>query len=84
MEYRVWSRIELKEGNRDCLYHHSSFIPSLIPHGKNTADMLTIQANESRSYDITIDLGVDRPGAQVKPNPLLRKGEYNLSQQCFK
>jgi histone-arginine methyltransferase CARM1 len=48
------------------------------------ASMLMIQANESRSYDITIDLGVDRPGTQVQPNPLLRKGEYNLSQQCFK
>jgi len=45
---------------------------------------LTIQANESRSYDITIDLGVDRPGTQVQPNPLLRTAEYNLSQQCFK
>jgi hypothetical protein len=43
-----------------------------------------VKANESRSYDITIDLGVDRPGTQVQPNPLLRKGEYNLSQQCFK
>ena len=42
------------------------------------------QANDARSYDLVLDLCVDRPGPSYEPNPLKRRGVYNLSQQCFK
>lgn len=45
---------------------------------------LTCKVNDSRSYDITLDICIDRPGPEYDPNPLRRHAEYNLSQQCFK
>lgn len=42
------------------------------------------QVNDARSYDLTLELCIDRPGPGVEPNPLKRRGTYNLAQQCFK
>ncbi len=46
--------------------------------------LIVHQVNDARSYDLTLDLYIDRPGPGVEPNPLKRRGTYNLSQQCFK
>lgn len=45
---------------------------------------ITFKVNASRSYDLTLDIRVDRPGHAVEPNPLRRIATYNLSQQTFK
>lgn len=45
---------------------------------------IKFKVHASRSYDLTLDIAVDRPGHAVQPNPLQRVATYNLSQQTFK
>lgn len=46
---------------------------------------IRFKVNDSRSYDLTLDIAVDRGLAnEPSPNPLRRIATYNLSQQTFK
>ncbi|CAD6579793.1 MAG: hypothetical protein TREMPRED_002570 [Tremellales sp. Tagirdzhanova-0007] len=51
--------------------------------GERIIGSLRFQVNDARSYDLTLDLCIDRPGPGVEPNPLRRRATYNLAQQCF-
>ena len=42
------------------------------------------QVNDARSYFITLDITIDRPGPSHNMDPLHRRATYDLSQQCFK
>lgn len=58
--------------------------PLAANKGERVIGSIHFKANEARSYDITVDLCVDRPGPSYQPNPLQRKAQYNLQQQTFK
>lgn len=51
---------------------------------------IKFKVNNSRSYDLTLDIAVDRgtaadaAAATPEQNPLRRVATYNLSQQTFK
>ncbi|ORY22514.1 S-adenosyl-L-methionine-dependent methyltransferase [Naematelia encephala] len=63
--------------------------PLAANKGERVVGSVRFTANDARSYDLLLELNVDRPGsgseAQTNPNsnPLSRKAEFNLSQQCF-
>ncbi|RXK35882.1 histone-arginine methyltransferase CARM1 [Tremella mesenterica] len=58
--------------------------PLAVNKGERVIGSVNFQVNDSRSYDLTVELYVDRPGLTAQPNPLYRKANYNLHQQCFK
>ncbi|KAK4690036.1 type I protein arginine methyltransferase, partial [Tremellales sp. Uapishka_1] len=57
--------------------------PLAVNKSERVIGSLHFKVNDARSYDLTLELCVDRPGPKYNPNPLYRKAEYNLSQQCF-
>lgn len=53
--------------------------------GERLTGSIHFKVNDARSYDLTLDLEVDRPGGvEWDPNPLKRRTTYALQQQCFK
>ncbi|GFZ42528.1 hypothetical protein JCM24511_00244 [Saitozyma sp. JCM 24511] len=57
--------------------------PLAANKGERVVGSVHFKVNDARSYDITLEMRIDRPGPEHQPNPLIRKAEYNLSQQCF-
>ncbi|WOO80677.1 Histone-arginine methyltransferase CARMER [Vanrija pseudolonga] len=58
--------------------------PLAVNRGERVVGTIRFKVNDSRSYDLTLDLRVHRPGGPtVEPDPLRRKTTYNLSQQTF-
>lgn len=58
--------------------------PLAVNKSERVVGTIRFKVNESRSYDLTLDIAVDRgdPGAQS--NLLKRTATFNLSQQTFK
>ncbi|KAK8861606.1 hypothetical protein IAR55_002429 [Kwoniella newhampshirensis] len=57
--------------------------PLAVNKGERLVGTLSFNVNEARSYDLVMDLKVDRPGPEWDMNPLKRRAEYQLQQQCF-
>nr|ADE10057.1 AdoMet-MTases [Tremella fuciformis] len=57
--------------------------PLAINKGERIVGSVHFKVNDQRSYDLTVEICVDRPGPSVQPNPLYRKAEYLLQSQCF-
>ncbi|KAE8539645.1 hypothetical protein D1P53_003579 [Cryptococcus gattii VGV] len=56
-----------------------------VNKGERLTGSIHFKVNDARSYDLTLDLEVDRPGgSEWDPNPLKRRATYVLQQQCFK
>lgn len=60
--------------------------PLAVNRGERLTGSIHFKVNDARSYDLTLDLEVDRPGggAEWDRNPLKRRATYALQQQCFK
>lgn len=60
--------------------------PLAVNKGERVTGTIRFKVNDSRSYDLTLDIAVDRgsTAAEPSPNPLRRNATYNLSQQTFK
>lgn len=59
--------------------------PLAVNKGERLTGSIHFKVNDARSYDLTLDLEVDRPGGvEWDPNPLKRRATYALQQQCFK
>lgn len=58
--------------------------PLAVNRNEKVVGSIKFKVNASRSYDLTLDIAVDRPGHAAQPNPLQRVATYNLSQQTFK
>ncbi|WVR03796.1 hypothetical protein IAU60_000791 [Kwoniella sp. DSM 27419] len=57
--------------------------PLAANKGERLVGSIHFKVNEARSYDLVLDLRVDRPGPEYDPNPLKRIARYELQQQCF-
>lgn len=57
--------------------------PLAVNRGEKVVGSIRFAVNSSRSYDLTLDISVDR-GSSAEPNPLRRTATFNLSQQTFK
>ncbi|ODN76527.1 hypothetical protein L202_05194 [Cryptococcus amylolentus CBS 6039] len=59
--------------------------PLAVNKGERITGSIRFTVNEARSYDLLLELEVDRPGLEnwKGPNPLKRKANYLLQQQCF-
>ncbi|OCF57897.1 histone-arginine methyltransferase CARM1 [Kwoniella mangroviensis CBS 10435] len=57
--------------------------PLAANKGERLKGSIHFKVNDARSYDLTLDLEIDRPGPEWSPNPLKRRAEYQLQQQCF-
>nr|XP_031862897.1 uncharacterized protein CI109_001371 [Kwoniella shandongensis]KAA5529969.1 hypothetical protein CI109_001371 [Kwoniella shandongensis] len=57
--------------------------PLAVNKGERLTGTLSFRVNDARSYDMVMDLRVDRPGPEFDVNPLKRRAEYQLQQQCF-
>ncbi|WVQ93458.1 hypothetical protein IAU59_000532 [Kwoniella sp. CBS 9459] len=57
--------------------------PLAANKGERLIGSIRFKVNDARSYDLVLDLRVDRPGPEYDPNPLKRRAEYQLQQQCF-
>ncbi|WVQ78781.1 hypothetical protein IAT38_000872 [Cryptococcus sp. DSM 104549] len=57
--------------------------PLAVNKGERITGTIHFKVNEARSYDLVLELAVDRPGPEWDPNPLKRRAEYALQQQCF-
>ncbi|KIY33270.1 histone-arginine methyltransferase CARM1 [Cryptococcus gattii E566] len=58
--------------------------PLAVNKGERLTGSIHFKVNDARSYDLTLDLEVDRPGgAEWDRNPLKRRATYALQQQCF-
>lgn len=60
--------------------------PLAVNRGERLTGSIHFKVNDARSYDLTLDLEVDRPGggAEWDRDPLKRRATYALQQQCFK
>lgn len=59
--------------------------PLAVNRSERVVGSIRFKVNNARSYDLTLDLAVDRPGGPATgPNPLRRTATYNLAQQTFK
>lgn len=54
--------------------------------GERLTGSIHFKVNDARSYDLTLDLEVDRGGggAECDRDLLKRRATYALQQQCFK
>ncbi|WWC87917.1 uncharacterized protein L201_002817 [Kwoniella dendrophila CBS 6074] len=60
--------------------------PLAANKGERLKGTISFKANEARSYDLTLNLEINRPGLEpqyANQNPLKRTAEYQLQQQCF-
>jgi hypothetical protein len=61
-----------------------------VNRNERVVGTIKFKVNTSRSYDLTLDIAVDRGTAAAsasesqEANPLRRVATYNLSQQTFK
>jgi histone-arginine methyltransferase CARM1 len=61
--------------------------PLAVNRNERVVGSIKFKVNNSRSYDLTLSIGVDRDGASQgggQDDPLWRVANYNLSQQTFK
>ncbi|OXB34743.1 histone-arginine methyltransferase CARM1 [Cryptococcus neoformans] len=57
--------------------------PLAVNKGERLTGSIHFKVNDARSYDLFLDLQVNRPGPEWDPNPLKRMAKYALQQQCF-
>ncbi|OWZ50872.1 histone-arginine methyltransferase CARM1 [Cryptococcus neoformans A2-102-5] len=57
--------------------------PLAVNKGERLTGSIHFKVNDARSYDLFLDLQVNRPGPEWDPNPLKRTAKYALQQQCF-
>ncbi|WVW80173.1 hypothetical protein I302_102150 [Kwoniella bestiolae CBS 10118] len=57
--------------------------PLAANKGERLKGSIHFKVNDARSYDLVLDIEIDRPGPEWSPNPLKRRAEYQLQQQCF-
>nr|ODN89259.1 histone-arginine methyltransferase CARM1 [Cryptococcus depauperatus CBS 7855] len=57
--------------------------PLAVNKGERVTGRIDFKVNNQRSYDISLQLRVDRPGLEWDPTPLKRQTDYILQQQCF-
>jgi len=62
--------------------------PLAVNRNERVVGTIKFKVNNSRSYDLTLDISVDRgaaaPTGAQEENPLRRVATYNLAQQTFK
>ncbi|BEJ16028.1 hypothetical protein CspHIS471_0506330 [Cutaneotrichosporon sp. HIS471] len=57
--------------------------PLAVNRSERVVGTIRFKVNESRSYDLTLDVAVDRGGDAPHSNLLRRTATFNLSQQTF-